>query len=125
MHPTAVRAAFGACLALALATAPAFAHNSTALYDMQNPVTVRGVAERLEWTSPHAYLYVNVKNDKGTAEEWVIEIDSPNFLKQNGWTSTTVRPGDILACTGGRARSGARTMRCTTVELASGQKLRS
>jgi DNA/RNA endonuclease YhcR with UshA esterase domain len=125
MRVTTVRVAFAACVALLLAAAPAFAHHSTAQYDMQNPVTVKGVVERLEWTSPHAYLYVNVKNDKGNVEEWVIEIDSPNFLKQNGWTSTTVKPGDILTCTGGRAKSGARKMRCTTVELANGEKLRS
>jgi Family of unknown function (DUF6152) len=125
MHPTTLRAALGACLALALVATPAFAHHSTAQYDMTNPVTVKGVVERLEWTSPHAYLYLNVKNDKGGLEEWVIEIDSPGFLKQNGWTSTTVKPGDIIACTGGRAKNGARSMRCTTVELADREKLRS
>jgi DNA/RNA endonuclease YhcR with UshA esterase domain len=125
MHLTAVKAAFTVCFGILLATAPAFAHHSTAQYDMTNPVTVKGVVERLEWTSPHAYLYVNVKNDKGSLEEWVIEIDSPNFLKQNGWTSATVKPGDVITCTGGRAKSGARTMRCTTVELANGERLRS
>jgi DNA/RNA endonuclease YhcR with UshA esterase domain len=125
MHLTAVRATFTVCFALALAAAPAFAHHSTAQYDMQNPVTVKGVVERLEWTSPHAHLYVNVRDDKGSLEEWVIEIDSPDFLKQNGWTSATVKPGDIIACTGGRAKSGAKTMRFTRVELAKGEKLRS
>jgi DNA/RNA endonuclease YhcR with UshA esterase domain len=125
MHVTAVKAAFTVCFEILLAASPAFAHHSTAQYDMQNPVTVKGLVERLEWTSPHAYLYVNVKNDKGNVEEWVIEIDSPSFLKQNGWTSATVKPGDVIICTGGRAKSGARAMRCTTVELANGEKLRS
>ena len=104
---------------------PVFAHHSLAMYDMSNPVTVKGVLERLEWTNPHAYLYLSVKNTRGNVEEWVIEIDRPDFLKKNGWTSSTVKPGDIIACTGGRAKTGARTMRCTMVELASGQKLRS
>jgi Family of unknown function (DUF6152) len=114
----------GACFALVLATGTAFAHHSLAMYDMTNPVTVTGVVKRLEWTNPHVYLYVNVKDSRGHAEEWAIEIDRPSFLQQNGWTSTTVKPGDLITCTGGPAKSGARTMRCTTVELSNGQKLR-
>jgi hypothetical protein len=113
------------CLALSLATAPVFAHHSLAMYDMTNPVTVKGVVERLEWTNPHAYLYVDVRNRKGAVEKWTIEMDRPEFLQQNGWTRTTVKPGDVIACTGGPAKSGAKTMRGTTVELASGEKLRS
>ena len=62
---------------------------------------------------------------KAAVEKWTIEMDRPEFLKQNGWTSTTVKPGDVIACTGGPAKSGAKTMRCTTVELANGEKLRS
>jgi len=94
------------------------------MYDMSNPVTVKGVVERLEWTNPHAHLYLNVKDSKGNVEEWAIEIDRPEFLKRNGWTSATVKPGDVITATGGRAKSGARTMRCTTVELPTGRKLR-
>jgi len=95
------------------------------MYDMTNPVTVKGVVERLEWTNPHAYLYVKVRDSQGNVEEWSIEMDRPDFLKHNGWTNNTVKPGDMITCTGGPAKSGARTMRCTTVELANGEKLRS
>lgn len=113
-----------AALLLAVAL-PALAHHSVSMYDMQNPTTIKGTVDRLEWTNPHAYIYVNVKNDKGETEQWAIEIDSPNFLKHNGWTRDTVKPGDTITATGGRARTGARTMRCTTIELANGEKLRS
>jgi DNA/RNA endonuclease YhcR with UshA esterase domain len=92
---------------------------------MTHPLTVKGVVVRLEWTNPHAYVYVNVKDDKGNVAEWAVEINSPNYLKHNGWTSMTLKPGDIISCTGGAAKTGAKTMRCTTVELASGEKLRS
>ncbi len=67
---------------------------------------------------------LNVKDGRGNVEEWTIEIDPPDFLQQNGWTSSTVKPGETITCTGGQAKSGARTMRCTTVVLASGAKLR-
>jgi hypothetical protein len=111
--------------ALLLATATVFAHHSLAMYDMTNPVTVTGVVERLEWANPHCHLYVKVKDNKGNVDEWDIEMDRPDFLKRSGWTSTTVKLGDVITCSGGPAKSGAKTMRCTTVELATGEKLRS
>jgi DNA/RNA endonuclease YhcR with UshA esterase domain len=125
MHLTKVNVTVTYLLVLLLSAAPAFAHHSTAPYDMQNPVTVKGVVVRLEWTNPHAYVYLNAKDDKGNVAEWAIEINSPNYLKHNGWTSSTLKPGDVISCTGGAAKSGAKTMRCTTVELANGEKLRS
>ena len=111
---------------LAAAVVPrALAHHSVSMYDMEHPTTLKGVVERLEWTNPHAYIYLTVKNDKGETQEWAVEINSPNFLKHNGWTSSTVKPGDIVTVTGGAAKSGAKTMRCTTVVLADGLVLRS
>lgn len=118
-------AACPAVFVLALIAAPAFAHHSTAPYDMENPLTLKGTVERLEWTNPHAYIYVKVKDDKGNEVEWAVEINSPNFLKHNGWTRETIKPGDVITFTGGPAKSGAKTMRCTTVQLASGERLRS
>jgi Family of unknown function (DUF6152) len=79
---------------------------SVSMYDMQHPTTVIGVVERVEWTSPHAYIYLKASAVSGTAsatgvdEEWAIEVDSPNFLTHNGWTSTTVKPGDTIKSSG-------------------------
>lgn len=116
-------AGFMAGLSLLLAT-PMLGHHSVSEYDMEHPTTVTGVVERLEWTNPHAYIYLMLKNEKGVEEEWAVEINSPNFLKRNGWTSTTVKTGDTVTCTGGRAKNGARTMRTLTVKLANGLVLR-
>ncbi len=119
------KAAAWIVVGLLAAAVPVAAHHSVAPYDMDHPVTIKGVVKRLEWTNPHAYIYVDVKNDRGETEEWAVEIDSPNFLKHNGWTRDTVKAGDMITCTGGRAKTGATTMRCTTVDLLNGQKLRS
>jgi len=111
--------------ALLLSAGPAFAHHSVSMYDMAHPTTVTGTVTKLDWTNPHGYIYVDVKNEQEQVEHWAIEIDSPNFLKHNGWTSTTVKPGDTVTCTGGRAKNGALTMRCMTVKLSTGEVLRS
>ena len=62
------KAAFWFLLA-SLAAAPASAHHAVSLYDMKNPITVQGVVSRLEWTNPHAYLYLTVKNERGQEED--------------------------------------------------------
>jgi hypothetical protein len=79
-------------LLLLLAVPMAQAHHSTSMYDMENPSTFKGTVTRVEWTNPHTYIYLNVKNDKAGVDEWAMEINSPNFLHHNGWTSTTVNP---------------------------------
>jgi len=116
---------FIALAAIAVFVSPALAHHSVSMYDMDHPSTFKGTVTRIEWTNPHAYIYLTVKNDKGGVEEWAMEINSPNFLRHNGWTRDTVRPGDVVTVTGGAAKSGAKTMRCTSVVLADGTVLRS
>jgi hypothetical protein len=114
-----------ALIALTAFAPLALAHHSVSMYDMEHPTTLKGMVERLEWTNPHGYIYLEVKDDKGQTVEWAVEINSPNFLKHNGWTSTIVKPGDVITVTGGAAKSGAKTMRCTTVVLPDGTVLRS
>ena len=119
--PTALLIAAG----IFLGAAPAVAHHSGAMFDMAHQITLTGVVTRVEWTNPHTFMYVNVKNDKGVVEEWAIEINSPNFLRHNGWTSSTVSAGDTITCTGAPAKSGSRFMHGMTVELSNGVQLRS
>jgi hypothetical protein len=110
---------------LLLAAMPVRAHHAEPLYDMKNPSTVSGEVGKVEWGNPHVYLYVSVKNDRGGGDEWSLELPSPNSLKHHGWKSDTVKPGDEISCTGGRAKTRAKTMRCAVVELPDGRKLKS
>jgi hypothetical protein len=101
------------------------AHHSTAMYDMANPVTVKGAVKRFEWTNPHAFIYLDVTDEKGTVVEWEVEMMSLNHLRSYGWMRTTVKAGDIISCTGGRAKSGAPSMISALIELPDGRKIRS
>jgi hypothetical protein len=103
----------------------AYAHHSTAMYDMANPVTVKGTVKRFEWTNPHAFIFLDVKDDKGGSTEWEIELMSLNHLRSYGWIRTTVKAGDVISATGGAARSGAPSMIAGVVELPDGRKIRS
>jgi hypothetical protein len=118
-------AAFMIAAALSLGATPTRAHHSGAMFDMAHLITVTGVVTKVEWTNPHTFMYVNVKNDQGVVEQRAIEINSPNFLRHNGWTSSTVSAGDTITCTGAPAKSGSKFMHGMTVELSSGVQLRS
>ena len=74
-------AALAACGVLAIGSVSVSAHHSTAMYNMANPVTVSGIVTRFEWTNPHAFVYVNVKDESGKIVEWEVEMMSLNHLK--------------------------------------------
>jgi hypothetical protein len=96
------------------------------MYDSQNPVTITGVVKRFEWTNPHAFVYLEVKDEKtGKIVEWEVEMMSLNHLRGYGWTSKTVKPGDPLSATGAPAKSGAPSMIANRMKLADGREIRS
>jgi hypothetical protein len=102
------------------------AHHSTSMYDNQNPVTITGTVKKFEWTNPHAFIYLEVKDEKtGKVVEWEVEMMSLNHLRGYGWTSRTVKPGDTLSATGAPAKSGAPSMIASRMKLADGREIRS
>jgi hypothetical protein len=107
------------------AGAPVYAHHSTAMYDMTKVVTVRGVVKSFVWTNPHTRILLEVKDDKGHVQEWLIELMSLTQLKTYGWTPDMVKPGDVISCTGGRAKDGSPAMLTNMVRLADGRMIRS
>jgi hypothetical protein len=114
-----------AVLGLLSAAGPALAHHSTAMYDMASPVTVTGTVKRFEWTNPHAFIFIDVKDDKGNTVEWEIELMSLNHLRSYGWMRDTVKTGDQISCTGGRAKSGAASMISAMIKLPDGREIKS
>jgi len=118
-------ARLGVVLAVALAMTPVLAHHSTAMYDSQRPVTVTGTVKRFEWSNPHAFVYLEVKDGKGNVVEWEVEMMSLNHLRAYGWTSRTVKPGDVLSCTGSPARSGDPSMLASLMKLPDGRMIKS
>ena len=101
--------------------APALAHHSVGLYDTEHLTTVKGVVTRIEWTSPHVFVYFTADDGKA---EWSMELDPPVLLRRYGWSKEMVNVGDPITCTGAPARSGAKAMRGAIVEFKDGTQLR-
>jgi len=112
-------------LGLLAGAAPSFAHHSTAMYNMATPTTVTGTVKRFEWVNPHAFIYLEVTNEKGEKVEWAIEMMSLNHLKSYGWMHDTVKPGDTITCTGGAAKSGDPAMLASLIKLPDGRQIKS
>ena len=113
-----------AAFALLPAAAPVEAHHAFAAeFDVNQPVKVRGIVTRFELTNPHAWLYVDVKDAEGKVINWRFELGAPNALIRLGWKKDSLKPGDRISATGGRAKNGSFQIRAVHVVLPDGRKL--
>lgn len=84
-----------AAIALAMATAGvAVAHHSFIAFNMNEEKTVTGIVNKVEWTNPHIWIWVDVPDSKGAT--YGFEGMSPNFLERRNWTRTTLKAGDKI-----------------------------
>ena len=89
----------GITAALVLSAAAASAHHSFAMFDLGKDVTVDAVIKEVQFTNPHVWLQILVKDDKGTETEWSIESGAPGMMMRNGWKPSTLKSGDKVTLT--------------------------
>ena len=94
MKISGVVAAISILCAVLLRAMPAFAHHSFTMFDMTQKITLIGTVTSFEWTNPHAYIEIDVPDDKGVVKHWSIELGSPSILLQSGWKFKALKPGD-------------------------------
>ncbi len=92
-----IRVAFAAPLAGALICGTATAHHSFATFDQAQEKTLVGTIKEVQWTNPHIWVQVLVKNPAtGAMVEWSIEGGSPNGLSRQGWKRSSLKAGDAV-----------------------------
>ena len=108
-----------AAVAWLLAAVPAASHHAFAAeFDINRPVKLTGTVTRIEWTNPHAWLFIDSKDDGGSVQNWAIELVGINDLLRLGWGRDRVKPGDVIAVDGFGARNGTNTANAASVSLA-------
>ncbi len=80
-------------LGLALA-GPAAAHHAFAMFDTNRELLLDGTVKEFQWTNPHTWVQLLVKDPSGREVEWAIEGSSPNNLSRFGWTRNSLKTGD-------------------------------
>jgi hypothetical protein len=95
-------ALIGFCLAL---VPVAVAHHSQSEYDLRSKIEVAGTVTKVEWKSPHAWIYVDVTSDNGEKVNWSFELPSPVTLMRRGWTRDSLKPGERIKVSGAPARN--------------------
>ena len=109
--------------ALAL-SAPLCAHHSFAAeYDVAKPVTLTGVVTKIDWSNPHVYIYLAVKNGDGQVVNWALEGHPPNTLRRTGWHQSSLKENDTITVTGWRSKDGSNRIAGREVTLPDGSKL--
>ena len=106
-----------------LCALPACAHHSTAMYDLVHGTIIGGVVTRFDWQNPHTHILLDVTGENNEIEHWFVELESRSTLSHLGWTKDTLKPGDRISVTGGRAKDNSFQIRATTVQLPDGRKL--
>jgi len=108
------------------AAGSAFAHHSFAAeFDITRPVTLVGKVTKIEWTNPHAFLFVDVADAQtGAVTNWEIEMGSPNGLTRLGWTRNVLKPGDAVTIEGSLGRNKSNLANARSVMMTeTGKKL--
>jgi hypothetical protein len=107
---------------LAAVAAPAVAHHSYSMFDLNKKVVLEATVTQFKWQNPHAFIEADVAAPGGR-ERWAIEMTSPNNLTQSGWKRTTLKPGDRVRIYVHPLRSGARGGAYAGIVLADGSTL--
>jgi hypothetical protein len=120
----AVISAVVAGLLYAGTPAPVVAHHAfTPEFDNTKPVILKGSIAKVEWTNPHAWLWVDVKDADGKVTSWSFEMGSPFALMRAGWKRDDIKPGTEVEVSGYRARSGLPVANASIVKLPDGRDL--
>ena len=98
-------------LAAALCYSPAYSHHSPeSHYLVDRLITVTGVVTKFRLINPHARIYFDVTTADGQLQRWFAEGNASAILRRRGWSSDTLKPGDVIEITGNPARDGGPKM---------------
>jgi hypothetical protein len=108
---------------IAVSIAPVFAHHSFAVYDHSRTLTLKGEVSKFQWTNPHGYLEIDVKQKDGSVKHFSCEMTSINMMTRLGWRSNMIKGGDLVTVTVAPLLNGDPAGLLLDVTLPDGRKL--
>ena len=110
-------------LALVAAAVPVFAHHSWPV-SFGQLVTVKGTVTEFTWANPHPMITLEVRTNDGGTEKWLVGGPAINRMEANGWTKTTIKPGDMITGIGYQFADGQKIVRLEKAVLPDGKEIR-
>jgi Family of unknown function (DUF6152) len=102
-------------------------HSFDAEYDNKKLANITGYVTKVDWANPHAFVFIDSKDESGTVRNYRVEMGPPYALVRGGWKRDTVKVGDKVTVEGAAlAKDGsdaAGSDQPTRMVLANGQKL--
>ena len=108
---------------LAGATVSQAHHSFAAEFDRDRTITVTGTVQKVEWTNPHARIYVEGKDETGKMQVWDFELGPPNGLMRNGWNRNSLKQGHQVTVEGFRSKQSDKVANARTVKLPDGRQV--
>jgi hypothetical protein len=109
---------------LLAAVVPAWSHHAFAAeFDAKKPIKFKGTVTKMEWTNPHVWIHLDVKQPNGSVEKWAVEAGTPNVLYRRGFTKQSMLPGTEILVDGYRAKDGSRRANGRNLTLSDGRTL--
>lgn len=111
-------------LGMLLTVNSVWAHHGLAAFDTTHTVRLEGKVTEVQWINPHAFIFADLTDDNGKKANWRLELGSLGMLtKYGGWTSKTVKRGDLIRVQGFVAKDGSAYMSVGRVWLTGGRTL--
>jgi len=104
-----------------VSVAPLSAHHSWPVGNVL--VTVKGTVTEFMWANPHPMISLDVRNKDGVIEKWQVGGPAINRMEANGWTKTTVKPGDVITGIGYQFSDGQKIVKLDKAVLADGKEI--
>jgi Family of unknown function (DUF6152) len=114
---------FPLSLAIILAMPAASAHHSSAMFKMDTRISLSGTVREFQWTNPHSYIQLLVKDENGIETEWSLELGAVNYLYNQGWRPSTVKAGQMINVTIAPLSNGHKGGLAIEVTTTDGRKL--
>lgn len=91
-------------------------HHSFSLeFDVSRPVELTGRVVNIQWTNPHAWVYIETEDEQGNVEPWAVEFLGVITLMRRGMSPDTLGPDDMVTITGFGSRDGSNTANASSL----------
>ena len=79
----------------------AIGHHSTAVnFNRDSIISIEGVIMEYRFQNPHVQILMDVTNDDGEVEHWMVELAAKNQFVRSGWVGDEFKAGQEITVFG-------------------------